>query len=180
VVVKALLLKREETLVLQLTKRGDYAVLAMYYIAQHPRGKFMSIEEISAKSEVPKSYLGKILQDLCRGGLLLSRRGTGGGFMLARNAVEISLRDIIETIEGKICLATCTWSPDQCHQAGKCPIEPLWQEMLDFIRDLIGSISVEELVRPDQRRYKILQLETCRQMYREKVKAMPDVRGDKQ
>lgn len=157
---------------IQLTKRGDYGVLALYHIAQYPKGKFVSIDEISTKSEVPKSYLSKILQDLCRGGILLSRRGTGGGFMLARPAREISLKDIIEIIEGKLCLVTCMCAPDQCIRSDGCLISPFWREVQGFIDELIGSITLEDLSNHEKRQDMLLQVEMCRKLYKEKADAM--------
>ena len=109
---------------LQLTTRGNYGILAVFYIAQHA-GQFVSIEEISEQSRIPKSYLGKILQDLCRGGILLSRRGSGGGFTLSRAPETISLREVIEVIEGKIYLVNCLINSAQCGQADICPISPI-------------------------------------------------------
>ena len=154
---------------IQLTKRGDYGVLAIYHIAQYPRGKFVSIDQISAKSEVPKSYLSKILQDLCRGGILLSRRGTGGGFMLARPAREISLRGIIEIVEGKLCIVTCMCAPDQCIRSDGCLISPFWRGVQGFIDELMESITIEDLLDHEKRQDMLLQLESCRNLYKEKV-----------
>jgi Rrf2 family iron-sulfur cluster assembly transcriptional regulator len=156
---------------IQLTKRGDYGILAVYQIAQYPKGKFVSIDEISTKSEVPKSYLSKILQDLCRGGILLSRRGTGGGFMLARPAREISLRDLIEIIEGKLCIVTCMSAPEQCIRSDGCVISPFWSEVQGFIDELMESITIEDLIDHEKRQDMLLQLETCRKLYKEKARA---------
>jgi len=162
--------------VIQLTKRGDYGVLAVYHIAHHPKGKFVSMDEISRKSEVPKSYLGKILQDLCRGGILLSRRGTGGGFTLARPAREITLRDIIEIIEGKLCIVTCMSAPDQCIRFDGCSIAPFWRRVQGFIDELIGSITVEDLMHHEKRQVMLLQLETYHKLYKEKAQATKKIR----
>ncbi len=160
-----------KTKVIQLTKRGDYGVLAVYHIAQHPKGNFISIDEISVKSEIPKSYLSKILQDLCRGGILLSRRGTGGGFTLARPAQEISLKNIIDIIEGKMSIVTCLGAPDQCIRSDGCLISPFWKGVQAFIDELMGSITIEDLTSQEKRQEMLLQLETCRNLYREKAQA---------
>lgn len=60
---------------LQVTKRGDYGILAVYHIAQRPSGAFIAIDEIAAHSRIPRPYLSKILQDLCRGGILKAWSG---------------------------------------------------------------------------------------------------------
>jgi Rrf2 family protein len=160
--------------VIQLTRRGDYGVSAIYHIAQYPKGHFISIEEISAKTGIPKPYLSKIFQDLCRGGILLSRRGTGGGFTLARSTQEISLKNIIDIVEGKMYIVMCLNASEQCSRANGCPIAAFWREIQGFMDDLIGSIMVEDLVNQEKRQKMLLQLETCRNLYREKVRTMKE------
>ena len=130
----------------RLETRGNYGILAVYYIARQAKEGFISIDEIAENSQIPKPYLSKILQDLCRGGLLLSRRGTGGGFALARPAQEISLKDIIEMIEGKIYIVNCFMSPSRCGNAKMCPISPMWLEVQNFIVNIIESITIEDIV----------------------------------
>jgi Rrf2 family protein len=158
--------------VLQLTTRGNYGILAVYYIAQQAKEGFISIDEIAENSQIPKPYLSKILQDLCRGGVLLSRRGTGGGFALARPSQEISLKDVIEVIEGKIYIVNCLLSPSRCGNSGTCPISPMWLEVQNFIVNIIESITFEDIV-VDEKKQKILGLlEMCRTMYQEKFQAL--------
>lgn len=154
---------------IQLTKRGDYGVLAVYYLTQYPKGRFISIDEIAAKSQIPKPYLSKILQDLCRGGILLSRRGTGGGFTLARPAQKISLRDIIEIIEGKLSLVTCLGAPDLCIRSTDCIMTPFWEEVQGFIDEITASITLAELIDPEKRQNLLMQLQSCRKQYKENV-----------
>lgn len=157
---------------IQLTKRGDYGVSAVYYLAQYPKGNFISIGKIAKESEISKPYLSKILQDLCRGGILLSRRGSGGGFALARSAQEISLKDIIDIVEGKMYIVRCLNVPEQCSKSDRCKIAPFWNEVQMFIDELIGSITVEDLVNHGKRQKMLLQLETCRNLYKEKAQSM--------
>lgn len=154
---------------MQLTKRGDYGVLAVYYLAQRPKGQLVSIDEIAGNCHIPKPYLSKILQDLCRGGLLHSRRGTGGGFMLARAARDISLRDILELIEGKLLLVTCLGEHDHCERANACAIAPFWDELQRVMDEVIGSISIEDLVAPEQRHGRLRELEALRNQYQQRI-----------
>lgn len=154
---------------LQLTSRGNYGILAVYYIAQHAHDEYISIDEIVENTRIPKPYLSKILQDLCRGGILLSRRGSGGGFTLARIPREISLREVIEVIEGKIYLVNCLLKPSTCGNFMDCPIAPIWSEVQSFIFEIIGSITIDDII-DDHKKQKMLSLlEICQNMYREKV-----------
>lgn len=154
---------------LQLTSRGNYGILAMYYIAQDHRDEYISIDEIAERSQIPKPYLGKILQDLCRGGILVSRRGTGGGFALSRAPEAISLREVIEVIEGKIYLVHCLLNSAKCGQSKTCPVSPIWGEVQKIVIEIIASITLDDLVNPAKKQNMLAFLETCQTMYRQKV-----------
>lgn len=152
---------------IQLTKRGDYGVLAVCQIAQSVNGQFMSIDEVSAQSRIPRPYLSKILQDLSRGGILYSRRGTGGGFKLARHPREISLRDIIEIVEGKMAIVACAGAPDHCEKTHGCVLAPLWDKVQHIIDELIASITVEDLITSEKRQYQLERLAIYRTSWQE-------------
>lgn len=154
---------------LQLTSRGNYGILAVYYIASQAPQEFISIEEIAKNGDIPKPYLSKILQNLCRGGILCSRRGSGGGFSLARPPWEISLKDIVEIIEGKVALVHCLANPPRCDNSVNCPISPVWLEVQNIILEIIANITVEDIIR-DHRKHKLLNvLHQCQKMYHEKL-----------
>ena len=157
---------------LQLTTRGNYGILAVYYIARQAKDGFISIDEIAENSQIPKPYLSKILQELCRGGVLLSRRGTGGGFALARPSQEISLKDIIEVIEGRIYIVNCLLTPSRCGKAATCPISPMWIEVQNFIVNIIESITIEDIVNDEKKQKMLALLEVCRTMYHEKFQEL--------
>lgn len=156
----------------QLTSRGNYGVLAVFYIAKQAKREFISIDEITENTEIPKPYLSKILQNLCRGGILLSKRGTGGGFALSRRPDQISLREVIEIIEGKIYIVNCLLAPSQCGRAETCPISPVWVKVQDFILEIMASITISDIINEGKKQIILDSLETCRTMYREKVRQM--------
>ena len=87
---------------LQLTRGGEYAVRAMTYLARFPEGHVASLRDIGRAQDIPESFLAKILQSLVRSGLAVSQRGAHGGFALARPAAGVTMRDIIEAVDGPI------------------------------------------------------------------------------
>ena len=149
----------------QLTKRGDYGVLAVYHIAQQPLGTFISIDEIATQSHIPRAFLSKILQDLCRGGILYSRRGFGGGFTLARSASHISLRDVVNSVEGKSSLVNCVGDSEQCPRMPQCLVAPFWNELQAIVDELLGSITVTDLIEPEKHYQMLRQLDQYRQQF---------------
>ena len=84
---------------MQISRRVDYGLRAVIYLADQPPGKCSSIAEISKHQGVPKKFLEKIIQDLARGGLISSKKGATGGYMLTRPADAISFCDVIEAID---------------------------------------------------------------------------------
>ncbi|MBD3304842.1 Rrf2 family transcriptional regulator [candidate division KSB3 bacterium] len=157
---------------LQLTSRGNYGIVAVYYIARHSERGFISIDEIAENSEIPKPYLSKILQNLCRSGLLLSRRGSGGGFALARSPEHISLKDIIEVIEGKVYLVNCLLNPSQCERSTSCPISPIWLAIQNMVVEVIASITIDDIIHDEKKQEMLSVLETCRNLYHERVQSI--------
>lgn len=132
---------------LQITRDGEYAVRAIVYLASQPEGKVSLISEISEVQEVPKSYLSKIMQHLVRSGLAKSRRGAKGGFVLARPADQITLRQTIEALEGPIHLNVCLIKKGECHRDDLCPVHPVWKEAQRVLIEVLDSKTMADLAR---------------------------------
>jgi len=132
---------------LQLTRDGEYAVRAVVFLAAQPEGKVSLINEIAVEQEVPKSYLSKIMQHLTRAGLVKSRRGARGGFMLARPAESITLKEAIEAVEGPIFLNVCLIKKGECHRDDFCPVHPVWKEAQKKLMEVLDSKTLADLVK---------------------------------
>ena len=137
---------------MKLTKSGEYAVRCVVYLAQQPEGSLSPLEDISRVQEVPKHLSAKVLQTLARGGIVKSSRGTGGGYTLARPAGEITLLNVIECIEGPICLNYCLKDGECLRQENplrseSCPIHNVWEEAQNKFREVLGSYKIDELAR---------------------------------
>ncbi len=104
------------------SQRSGYAIHALCYMAKKPAGELTTLPELAEwlKTMWPatsETYLSNVIQRLARGGVLRSHRGIAGGYSLARSAKQISLRDVIELLEG-VALERCGLSLE-----GECPIE---------------------------------------------------------
>ncbi len=119
---------------MRIPRKVDYAIRAAIYLAaQHPEKK-CSTGEIAENQGIPRKFLEKIIQNLTRSGLLKSKRGSDGGYSLARPTHEISLRDIIEAVEGPISLNVRM--DEQCDRLG------VWSEVQ---RKLVDSFACTTL-----------------------------------
>ena len=101
---------------LRLSKRTDYGLMAMRRLSLLPRGACRSAREIAVEHNIPPALMAKLLQRLARKGLVAAHHGTKGGYRMARPARSISLRDVIEAIEGPLAMTECF---DPCN--GECP-----------------------------------------------------------
>lgn len=131
---------------LRLSKKADYALLAMRYLASNGdhRGA-TSARELAEAYGLPPELLAKVLQKLVRGRLLTSIQGIRGGYGLARPAVSISVADVIQAVDGPLTVTACTETDHNCDQYLKCNIrDPLWQ-IKDRIVSALAATSVAEL-----------------------------------
>jgi len=130
---------------LQLTRGGEYAVRAMAYLARLPEGHVAALHEIGRAQDIPESFLAKILQSLVHAGLAVSLRGAHGGFALARPASEITMRDVIEAVDGPIALNQCVASPEDCPRNHDCEVHKVWLCAQDQLMGVLGTVSLQSL-----------------------------------
>ena len=130
---------------LQLTRGGEYAVRAMTYLARFPEGHVASLHDIGQAQEIPESFLAKILQSLVHAGLAVSQRGAHGGFALARPAEQITMRDVIEAVDGPISVNLCTLDPEECKRSSTCEVHKAWLRAQEQLMDVLGGVTLKSL-----------------------------------
>ncbi len=130
---------------LRLSKKADYALIAMKHLATRERGESASAREIAEEYSIPVELMAKVLQRLVRRGLLTSQQGTRGGYHLARPAETISVADVIQAIDGPLTVTACSHQNDACGQFAKCNIrDPLWR-IRERIVAALATCSVSEM-----------------------------------
>jgi Rrf2 family protein len=131
--------------VLRLSKKADYALIAMRHLALRSDAGAASAREIAEQFDIPVELLAKVLQRLVRSRLLTSHQGTRGGYVLARPAVQISVADIIQAIDGPVAVTACATEHEACDQYSKCSIrDPLWR-IKERIVNALSGCSLQEL-----------------------------------
>jgi len=132
---------------MELTRKGEYAIRGILYLARQERGKVCLVGEIAEAADVPKAFLAKILQDFVKVGLVTSSRGTGGGFVLARAADRITLREVVEAVEGPILPNRCLVGAGTCERDATCPVHPVWERVRQEIVAILDGVTLAELAR---------------------------------
>jgi len=115
------------------TRRGEYGLTAMLYLSRPQTHELSQIHEIARHCGLPEPFLGQILRLLVRAGLVQSKKGVGGGFVLARRPEEISFLEVLEALEGPVAVNRCQSPVDTCQQKGRCSMEFVWARAQDAL-----------------------------------------------
>jgi Rrf2 family protein len=130
---------------LRLSKKADYALMAVRHLALTSGPLSASAREIAEQYDIPIELMAKVLQRLVRAGLLISTQGTRGGYTLSRPASSISVADVIQAIDGPFTVTACSTEKNDCEQYSKCSIrDPLWQ-IRERIAVTLGTVSIAEM-----------------------------------
>ena len=125
---------------MRLTRAADYAVRVMVHLAGQPADIRVSRAELAAAAECPDQFMSKVLQNLIRANLLISRRGNVGGFELSPEGREATVLDVVEAVEGPILLNLCLVSETACARKPQCPAHCVWRDaQLALTRVLSGA-----------------------------------------
>jgi Rrf2 family protein len=131
---------------LRLTKKADYGLMALKYLAEQKDGSAHSAKDIAEAYHIPPQLLAKILQTLAKAGLLVSHAGTNGGYALSRTATEITAFEVIRAIDGPLFITSCITIHGTCDLAGHCTIKEPLRKVNDSIKDLLNGIRIADLI----------------------------------
>ena len=130
---------------LRLSKKADYALMAMKHLAIKSDVASISAREIAEQYDIPIELMAKVLQRLVQRGLLTSHQGTRGGYKLSKSTTSISVADIIQAIDGPLTVTACSTEDEQCGQFAKCNVrDPLWR-IKDRILTALSTCSLAEI-----------------------------------
>lgn len=134
---------------LRLSKKSDYALMAMKHLAMRQDAASASAREIAEAYEIPLELLAKVLQRLVRARLLVSVQGTRGGYRLGRPAAMIPVADVIQAVDGPVTVTACSPDDHRCEQYSKCSIrDPLWK-IRGRILEALTTVTVADMTEPE-------------------------------
>jgi Rrf2 family protein len=133
---------------LRFTKRADYGLMAIHYIAVHDDLGAVSAKRIAEEFSIPQELMAKILQRLAKERLIVSQNGPKGGYVLTRRPGEISVGEVIRALEGPISIVSCL-EDDDCPQMERCSLRRPVKKIQVAINQLLDSMSLAELTTDD-------------------------------
>ncbi len=136
---------------MQLTRAADYGVRVMIQLVAVSDHGRVSLPELARVTGAPQSFLSKVLQSLARAGLISSQRGQAGGFHITPRGAAASMRDVIEAIDGTICLNVCLRAGRSCSRKARCPAHPVWIEAQQAMLSVLDGATVASLAAASSR-----------------------------
>ncbi|HEY3490118.1 MAG TPA: Rrf2 family transcriptional regulator [Candidatus Deferrimicrobiaceae bacterium] len=136
---------------MELTRKGEYAIRGIVFLAQQPPGEMVLMSDLAAATDAPAAFMAKILQAFVKQGIVRSFRGAKGGFTLARPAGSITLREIVESVEGPIVPNRCLTGRGACERDGGCNVHPVWKRVQAQVISILDGVTIAELARGHDR-----------------------------
>jgi Rrf2 family protein len=127
------------------SKKCEYGMQAVLYLAAREKGTLVSADEISKVLKIPREFVSKILQSLRDSGLISSSKGKSGGFSLAKDASRIKLIDVVAAIDGLDMFDSCVLGFPECSPTYPCPVHNTWGPLRTQAYDMLTSETIDKL-----------------------------------
>ncbi|MCX5852469.1 MAG: Rrf2 family transcriptional regulator [Deltaproteobacteria bacterium] len=132
---------------MKLTTRSRYGVRIMVALADSNGMGPVFLKDIAKQEDLSEKYLSLIVIPLRRAGLIQSTRGAYGGYILARDAKDITVGEIVDVLEGGTCVSDCVENPSKCSRASTCAVRDIWSDLGDSIKSTLDRITLASLVK---------------------------------
>jgi Rrf2 family protein len=130
---------------MQLTRAADYAVRVMIHLASQPEEHRSLLPALAKATDVPSSFLSKVLQTLGRAGMVTSRRGQQGGFEILPKGRAASIREVVEAVDGPINLNVCLIHGKGCDRSSWCPAHTVWSDAQSAMLAVLNASTITDL-----------------------------------
>lgn len=131
---------------------SDYALRSLVYMARFPKGKVFYLNTIARKRRISHVFLHKIFQKLSSADIVTSHRGIQGGFSIARDPSRITVREVLESIQGDIVLNRCIIKKDACYRTGLCSIRENLIKLQNMLSNALDGLTLEDLAKEEKKR----------------------------
>lgn len=132
---------------MQFTKAEEYGLLGVIYLAEKDQSAVTPLSEISEAKKIPEKFLAKIFQSLSRTGIVRSHRGVRGGFTLGKDPETISVKDVVESIQGPYHLMKCIDDAGICDESDFCALRELLIMAENRLVEVFENHTLADLVR---------------------------------
>ncbi|HVT88048.1 MAG TPA: Rrf2 family transcriptional regulator [Tepidisphaeraceae bacterium] len=127
------------------TSATEYAIRGLAELASRSTGGNMLLDQLVTGTDLPRDFMAKIFQKLVHGGILISAKGRGGGFAVARPAHQITLMEVVEAMEGPQLLDRCVVGLEACSDSMPCPQHDLYKPIRQRLKDYLNTTTVADM-----------------------------------
>jgi Rrf2 family protein len=132
---------------MKLSRESEYGIRGLIHLAQQPAGRVVQLAAIAEAQDLPQSFLAKIFQKFSQYGLVRSFRGATRGYTLSRAASEISLREVLEAIEGRGLFDHCIFWSHRCGEENPCILHEGWKQIKPKLTGMMEVTTLQDLAR---------------------------------
>ena len=126
------------------SKKCEYGLQAVLFLSSLSGNEVTAADEISAKLNIPKEFVSKILQNLTGSGIVASKKGKSGGFYLAKHPSQIKLLDIVAAIDGLEIFNSCVLGFPNCSSDNPCPLHEKWGKLRDDAYNMLNDETIDK------------------------------------
>ena len=131
---------------MRLSRAAEYAVRCMLYLSLSGKGVLVSRRTVAREMDIPEQFLGKIVQQLSRAGLIEIIQGAKGGFRLTVLPDDLTMLTVIEAVIGEIFLNDCVLRPESCDRSPACKVHVVWENVRNQLRESLRKVSFSTLI----------------------------------
>lgn len=128
-----------------ITKKAEYAVIILAELASHPEGAIVTSKEIAEKRKISVNLVVQLLSLLKDAGWTSGTRGPAGGIRLIADPSKITLKDVIEKVDGPIGITRCLFSDKPCGDRTHCSLRGIWSKAQQSMLDVLEEATIKEL-----------------------------------
>ena len=132
---------------MRLSTKGRYGARLMQQLALNYENGPMLLKDIAKKEDISEGYLEHLIPSLKSARLIISTRGAHGGYSLTKPPYEITLKEVVEALEGPLSPVECIEAPSVCQRAQFCVTRDIWKELGDRISQTLNSITLGDMVK---------------------------------
>lgn len=130
---------------MDISRKTDYALRMLAMLAEDPE-RLLSVRTAAEEVNVPYSFARSIQHGLVQAGIVESLRGVHGGMRLKVSPDDVTIRQVVEAVQGPMVMNDCTASDGDCARMGACCYHPLWAGAQALMRDYLDSVSLGDIV----------------------------------
>ena len=133
---------------MRFSTRSEYGLRAIIELGRHWGNPPVSIKKVAEKTDIPYQYLEQLVQKLRKGGLVNALRGVRGGYVLSRNPSEMTVGDVLRSVEGDLAPYRCPIvGPYQCPRQGQCVAKYVWEKVAKVVNAAVDEITIGSLIK---------------------------------